>query len=196
LSDIIQQAMQDLATQNAVTRGLAIFCAVVVVYFLGASWAAIIVTGRARVTIAVVARVIALAVLAFVASTVLTGIVIDPRPYVVAHAQPLTPVGHDNGFPSDHTLLAATLAASIWWIDRRWLAAFAAGTVLVGLGRLGIGAHHTLDVAGSIAIAVVAAVIIARIPLPAAWDRVIVPRRGRAGAMGGVRSSRASRRRP
>jgi len=196
LSDIIQQTMQDLATQNAATRGLAIFCAVMVVYLLGAGWAAIVVAGRARVTIAVVARVIALAMLAFVASTVLTRIVIDPRPYVVAHAQPLTPVGHDNGFPSDHTLLAATLMASVWWIDRRWLVAFAAGTVLVGLGRLGIGAHHTLDVAGSIAIAVVAAVIIARIPLPAAWDRVIVPRRGRAGAAGGARSSRISSRRP
>ena len=194
MSDIIQQAMQDLATQNAVTRGLAIFCAVVVVYLLGAGWAAIIVAGRARVTIAVVARVIALAALAFVASTVLTGIVIDPRPYVVAHAQPLIPVGHDNGFPSDHTLLAATLAASVWWIDRRWLAAFAVGTVLVGLGRLGIGAHHTLDIAGSVAIAVVAAVIIARIPLPAAWDRVIVPRRGQAGATGSVRPSRISSR--
>jgi len=196
VNDTLQQALQAFATQNTVTRDLAIFCAIVIIYLLGAAWVAAVVAGRARLTIAMVVRIVVLAALAFVVSTVLTGIVIDPRPYVVAHAQPLTPVGHDNGFPSDHTLLAATLAASVWWINRRWLPLFAIGTLLVGLGRLGIGAHHTLDVAGSIAIAVVAAGIMAWVPLPAAWDKTIVPWRGQARATGGARSSRAARRRP
>jgi len=70
-------------------------------------------------------------------------VTVTPRPYLVTHTRPLIPTSHDNGFPSDHTLLAAALTASLWWIDRRWLGAFALGTLLVLVGRLGVGAHHT-----------------------------------------------------
>jgi membrane-associated phospholipid phosphatase len=43
------------------------------------------------------------------------------------------------------------------------------------IGRLGVGAHHTLDVLGSLAIAVVAALVAALLPLPAAWRRPLLP---------------------
>ncbi len=171
MRDVIQQGVQTLASQNALTRDVAIACATAVLYLLGAAWLVAVVWQRARLTVAVVARVALLAVLAYGASLVLTGIVSDPRPYIVARTRALTPVGHDNGFPSDHTLLAAALTASLWWIDRRLLAAFAVGTLLIALGRLGIGAHHTLDVLGSLAIAAVAARIVGALPLPAAWRR-------------------------
>jgi membrane-associated phospholipid phosphatase len=71
-------------------------------------------------------------------------------------------------------LLVSALWASLWWIDRRWLGAFVVGVVLVGLGRLGVGAHHTLDVVGSLAIAAGAALVVALLPLPAAWQRPIL----------------------
>ena len=46
--------------------------------------------------------------------------------------------------------LAAALTAGLWWLGRRFMVPFAAGTLLIMLGRLGVGAHHTLDVAGSV----------------------------------------------
>lgn len=109
----------------------------------------------------------------------------------MAHTHSLIPVSHDNGFPSDHTLLAAALTASLWWIDRRLLLAFAGGTLLVMLGRLGVGVHHTLDVLGAVGIAAVAAVVVRAVPLPATWDRPLLP--ALRGASGEVARSTARR---
>jgi len=71
----------------------------------------------------------------------------------------------------------AWLTASLWWIDRRWAPAFVAGVVLVMIGRLGVGAHHTLDVLGSVAIVIVAALVARAIPLPARWSAPLFPTR-------------------
>jgi len=38
-------------------------------------------------------------------------------------------------------------------------------------GRLGVGAHHTIDVLGSVLIVVVVAAVSGALPLPDAWDR-------------------------
>ncbi len=107
MGDVVQQGAQTFASQNALTRDVAIACATVVLYLLGAAWLVAVVWRRARLTAAVVARVALLAVLAYVVSLILTGIVSDPRPYIVAHTRALTPVGHDNGFPSKTTAVVA-----------------------------------------------------------------------------------------
>jgi undecaprenyl-diphosphatase len=172
MTDPIQQALQSAASQDAVTRDLAVD----VVYLLGLAWLILALWRRAALSAAIIARIVVLLVLAYAASKVLNGLVIDPRPYIVAHVQPLTAVGHDNGFPSDHTLLAAALTASLWWIERRAIMPFAVGTLLVMLGRLGVGAHHTLDVLGSVAIVVVAALVAGAIPMPAEWTRLTLAR--------------------
>ena len=98
------------------------------------------------------------------------------------HVRPLIPVARDNGFPSDHTLLAAFLTATLWWIARRALAVFAVGTLLVMAGRLGIGAHHTIDVLGTVGIVAAAALVVAVLPLPVAWNWPLLPPRWRATA--------------
>jgi len=49
--------------------------------------------------------------------------------------------------------------------------------VLVMIGRLGVGAHHTLDVLGSVAIVAVAARVARAIPLPARWAAPLFPAR-------------------
>jgi undecaprenyl-diphosphatase len=90
----------------------------------------------------------------------------DPRPYLAEGYTPLTHVSADNGFPSDHTLLAALLAGLLGWIDRRWRWALAVGAGLVGLGRLAVGAHHTLDVLGSVLIVMVAVGVAGWVRLP------------------------------
>jgi undecaprenyl-diphosphatase len=116
---------------------------------------------------------------AYVVTKLLTHVIVDPRPYLVAHVCPLFPVAHDNGFPSDHTLLAAVLPVSLWWIDRHLMLPLALGTLLVMMGRLGIAAHHTIDVLGSMTIAVAAALVVGALPLPAAWQGARLVRRPR-----------------
>ncbi len=169
MRDTIQQGIQTLALRDAVARAVVIVSAAAMVYLLGALWMSIAGRRRDQLTLATAARIVALGILAYLSSKLLTGLVGDPRPYLVAHTRPLLPTARDNGFPSDHVLLAAALTASLWWIDRRWMPAFALGTALVMIGRLGIGAHHTLDVVGSVVIVTVTALVAGTIPLPRAW---------------------------
>ena len=183
MTDVLQKAAQTLATENGATRDVAIGLAVYLLYLLCAAWLVTTCLSAARISVADALRVGLLLLFAFLVAQVLNVVVSDPRPYITAHTQPLTPVGHDNGFPSDHTLLAAALTASLWWIDRRALWAFAVGTLLLAMGRLGIGAHHTLDVAGSMGIAAVVAVGVAQLRLPPAWNRTLLPSRRSSGSM-------------
>ena len=83
-------------------------------------------------------------------------IYVDPRPFVVDHFIPLISHTSDNGFPSDHTLLAAAFAAvGMYW--NKWL-----GIVLwiitgiIAVARVYVGVHHPLDVLASILFALIA----------------------------------------
>lgn len=80
----------------------------------------------------------------------------DPRPFVVGHFTPLVQHAADNGFPSDHTLLVASLAAvGIYW--NKWLGVLLwCIVILVAVARVYVGLHHFVDVLVSILIAVVA----------------------------------------
>ena len=83
----------------------------------------------------------------------------DPRPFIEGHFTPLIAHAADNGFPSDHTLLAATLATIILYVDNRagtllWLIA-----VAIGVSRIFAGVHHTVDILASMIIAVAAVVL-------------------------------------
>lgn len=78
----------------------------------------------------------------------------DPRPFVTGHFIPLIPHDPDNGFPSDHTLLSAAIAALVYTLNRRIGLALFALALLVGIARIAAGVHSPIDIAGSIAIAI------------------------------------------
>ena len=80
----------------------------------------------------------------------------DPRPFVVGHFTPLIRHAANNGFPSDHTLLVAALAAvGMYW--NKWLGiALWAIAILVAISRVYVGVHHPIDVLASITFALVA----------------------------------------
>jgi undecaprenyl-diphosphatase len=87
----------------------------------------------------------------------------DPRPFVVAHVSALIEHAADNGFPSDHMLLAGGLAAAIWYFNRRiatllWAVAFA-----IGVARVLALVHHPIDIIGSVLIALIAAYSVEKI---------------------------------
>ena len=87
----------------------------------------------------------------------------DPRPFVVGHFIPLIPHEPDNGFPSDHVLLCASIAAIIYPSSKRLSLILWALTLLVGVSRVHIGLHHSEDVIGSIMLAISVAAIVYRI---------------------------------
>ena len=80
----------------------------------------------------------------------------NDRPFVVGNFVPLVPHSADNGFPSDHTLLAASIAAVVILFRRNigiilWVIVF-----IIGASRVFAGVHHVIDIAGAIAIAAIA----------------------------------------
>jgi len=95
----------------------------------------------------------------------------DPRPFVVDPSiRPLFAHSADNGFPSDHTTLAATVAFAVM-IYRRWLgAALLAAGIGVGAARVIAHVHHGQDIVAGVLIAALAVGIAA-----ATW-RWIQPR--------------------
>src|SRR6185437_16083076 len=87
-------------------------------------------------------------------------IISDPRPFVVGHFTPLLPHANDNGFPSDHTLLASFLGYAALRYSR-WIgiaALVAAATI--GLARVAAGIHHLEDIIGSFVITGVATLVV------------------------------------
>lgn len=74
----------------------------------------------------------------------------NPRPFVEGHFTPYFAHGNDNGFPSDHTLLAGWLAFLGLRYSKKlgWLLIVLA--LLVGLARVKAGVHHLLDILGSL----------------------------------------------
>lgn len=81
----------------------------------------------------------------------------NPRPFVVGEFTPLIPHSPDNGFPSDHTLLASAIASVMLFFNIHlgiWLWLVAA---IVGLSRVYVGVHHFTDILGSAVMALVSA---------------------------------------
>jgi undecaprenyl-diphosphatase len=83
----------------------------------------------------------------------------DPRPFTTSHVPPLIPHAADNGFPSDHALLAAALVALVASVDLVWALPLVLLAVLIDWARVGAGIHHLIDVAGSSLLVALAALI-------------------------------------
>lgn len=92
--------------------------------------------------------------LSYILSKILALFIIDPRPFIVLHIQPLIHASTDNGFPSDHTLLTMTIAAIIFAYNKKAGIFLACLSVLVGVGRVLASVHHPLDIMGSVLIAI------------------------------------------
>jgi len=113
-------------------------------------------------------------VLAYILAQVGAAIYNDPRPFSQDHVKPLIPHAADNGFPSDHGLLAAAIVAAILLLDLRFVVVFVVLGVLVDWARVGSGIHHVIDVAGSAAF--VAAGLVAGYFVAPSITRALLPR--------------------
>ncbi len=80
----------------------------------------------------------------------------NPRPFVQGGFTPLLPHSNDNGFPSDHTLLAATLGWAALVFSRKMGIALLVLAALIGVSRMAAGLHHLVDVIGGFVFAGIA----------------------------------------
>jgi len=87
----------------------------------------------------------------------------DPRPQFSDGATPLFPHGNDNGFPSDHTLLASVLALGAYKFNKRVGYALFAVALVIGWARVAAHVHHVADIIGSIVIAAIAYFIVIKL---------------------------------
>ncbi len=92
--------------------------------------------------------------LAYLVAKFASALYYNPRPFVTGEFTPLVYHAPDNGFPSDHTLLASAVATVVYAYRRRVGLFLIAGAVAVGASRILAGVHSPLDVAASMAIAV------------------------------------------
>ena len=182
MTDLFQQTLHSAATQSPALAALAIFCANDLLFVLVALMVFLGALNLRRLTWSLVARVAVSLAVAALLTLLLNHLVTDVRPFVTEHYAPLAHAANDNGFPSDHSLIAALLVFWTWWIDRRWLAVFVVGMLAVMAGRLGIGAHHTLDVLGSLVFAAAGSAAALAARFPADWNgrRVVPAQRQRA----------------
>lgn len=177
MSDPLQQSLHTAAAHNSFLTALAVLCATSLLFVLVAGLVALGTFNLRRVSWSLVARVGVSLAVAGGLTLLLNRLIQDPRPFVAEHYSPLAHATNDNGFPSDHTLVAALLACWAWWIDRRWTWVFIIGLLALMAGRLAIGAHHTLDVVGSVVLALSGFALASALPLPAVWrGRLLFPR--------------------
>jgi len=117
---------------------------IAVVYFLWQPW-------PEKIHLVVFAALVLL--LVYPVSLLASALYYDPRPFVVGHFTPLIPHKPSNGFPSDHVLWSAAIAAIIF-PSNRWLSAVLWVLVIaVGASRVYVGVHHVTDIVGSMTIA-------------------------------------------
>jgi len=88
-------------------------------------------------------------------SKIASSLFYNPRPFIVDASHPYFSHTNDNGFPSDHTLLAAYLAFLVWRYDKKLGYGLMVIAILIGLSRVIAGVHHLIDILGSIVIAAV-----------------------------------------
>jgi undecaprenyl-diphosphatase len=84
----------------------------------------------------------------------------DPRPFVVGHFTPLLAHASDNGFPSDHTLLASLIGWVTFIYSRKYGIIALIISLLIGISRVLAGIHHPLDILGSFVVSGLAALLV------------------------------------
>ena len=97
--------------------------------------------------------------IAFVLGKVASLFIDNPGPFVVDGITPLLQHAADNGFPSDHTLLSATVACIVFAHHKTLGVVLLGLSILVGVARVWAGVHHYLDITGSVVIAISATYI-------------------------------------
>jgi len=102
------------------------------------------------------AAVVLAGIIALILSKLAGRLYFHHRPFVVQNIKPLISHGDDNGFPSDHTLLATSLAAVVYFYRRRAGIVLLVLAAVVGISRVSAHVHWTIDIVGGLILGVLA----------------------------------------
>ncbi|HEY8992838.1 MAG TPA: phosphatase PAP2 family protein [Candidatus Microsaccharimonas sp.] len=89
-------------------------------------------------------------IVAFILAKVGSTLFYNARPFVSEHLTPLIQHATDNGFPSDHTLLAASIAVTVFAVSKKWGIGFMVLAIIIGASRVMAHVHHPIDIIGSL----------------------------------------------
>lgn len=88
-----------------------------------------------------------------------------PRPFDFYGFKSLIPES-GNSFPSGHMTFLFALAASVYFINKRWGWYFGAASFAIGIARIFAGVHWPLDILGGAIIGILSGVLIHLLVLP------------------------------
>jgi undecaprenyl-diphosphatase len=109
---------------------------------------------------------LAAAALALVVDQVIHAIYDRPRPYESHQISHPWTSKTDPAFPSDHSSASLAIAFAILMIDPLVGAVFVVIALLIGVGRIFIGAHYPGDILASLVVAAVSAFVVVRLGRP------------------------------
>lgn len=92
-------------------------------------------------------------VIAFAIDKILNQVISSPRPFVIEGIAPLFPHSVDNGFPSEHVVLAIVLAGVVFVYNKKLGIILAIFGLIVGSARVIANVHHPIDIIGGAIIA-------------------------------------------
>jgi undecaprenyl-diphosphatase len=103
------------------------------------------------------------AALAYVIAFVIHHAWSRPRPYLSHHISHPWSSSTDASFPSDHATVSFAIAFAVLAFDPVVGALFLVIALIIGVGRLFIGAHYPSDVAAGLVIGLIAAGVVVRL---------------------------------
>lgn len=140
----------------------AIFCARDLVYVVFAAALVWLVFAARQRDFRTIAFFLANLALAFVLLLAAGHAYVEPRPFVAWKVTQLIPHVANQSFPSDHTTAASAIAFGFMFVARRWKTGLVLLllAILVGIGRIFVGIHYPVDIAGGVLIAALAAALV------------------------------------
>ncbi len=136
-----------------------IFCAKYLIYIDILMFLAFLFLARRRVRGRLIVMTVIAGVFAYVIARIAALLWYDPRPFVESGIVPLIAHAADNGFPSDHMLLAGTLASVVMFRNARLSIIFWLVAIAIGASRVLAHIHHSIDIIASAIIGIVSAYI-------------------------------------
>lgn len=95
----------------------------------------------------------------FILTRVGSAVYFDPRPFADGSVTALLPHAADNGFPSDHTALAASVAVAVFLANKKIGISLAVLAIIVGVARVAAHVHSPIDILGSMLFACIGGLI-------------------------------------
>jgi len=98
--------------------------------------------------------------LSYILALISRALYYNPRPFVEENLTSLIEHIADNGFPSDHMLLMASLASIMMMFNKKLAYTLWIIGIFVGISRMFVGVHHFLDIMASIILSIVSVLMI------------------------------------